>query len=280
MDTQQHHLEHNKVNIAYREEGSGDTTLLFVHGAFINKEYWKDQVSYFSKDYHVVTLDLGGHGQSGINRSSWTIAEFAQDVIMLIKTLNLKNVVLIGHSMGADVCLEIADQYPDLIIGLVAVDYFKNAGTAMPPEVQKQVNSILSQLKTNFSDTTEAYVRQGLITEQTDRDLAQRVIADYRNAYQEMGIQNIEEVFGFYSRQRVLLQRLQFKLHLINVDYRPTNEALLKKFAGDGYELIQIQGTSHYPMLENSTALNTALAEVIRKCVNDQRLIHFSEEIN
>ena len=41
-----------------------DTTLLFVHGWCINKEYWKEQSAYFCDNYKVVTLDLPGFGQS------------------------------------------------------------------------------------------------------------------------------------------------------------------------------------------------------------------------
>lgn len=270
-------LEHNKVKIAYIEEGQGDTTLLFVHGSFINKEYWDAQVSYFSKDYHVVAIDLAAHGASGNNRSIWNIAEFAQDVITVIKTLDLHNVILIGHSMGGDVCLEVADQLPNVVIGLVGVDYFKYAGTEMPAEFLQQVDGILSNLQTNFADTNEAYARKGLLSAQTPQSLADRVVQDYRNAYKEMAIPVTAQLFRYYERQRELLLRLKFKLHLINVDYFPTDETLLQKYAGNGYELVHMPGTSHYPMVENPEVFNGLLKEVVVKCTNDQNLLHFSD---
>lgn len=270
-------LEHNKVEIAYREEGQGDTTLLFVHGSYINKEYWDAQMDYFSKDYHVVAIDLAAHGQSGTNRSTWTFAEFAQDVITVVKTLDLHNVILVGHSMGGDICLEVADQLPDTVIGLIAVDYFKYAGTEMPTEFLQQVDSILANLQTNFADTNEAYARKGLISPQTSPILVDRIVNDYRNAYKEMAIPITAQLFRYYARQRELLLRLKFKLHLINVDYFPTDESLLQKYAGNGYELIHMSGTSHYPMVESPEVFNTLLKEAVVKCVNDQNLIHFSD---
>ena len=51
-------VECNKVEIAYDLEGKGDITLLFVHGAFIDQNYWLAQVDHFKQDYQVVTLDL------------------------------------------------------------------------------------------------------------------------------------------------------------------------------------------------------------------------------
>ena len=50
----------NKVRIDYTDTGTGDTTLLFVHGWCINKTYWEKQVAYFGKRYRVVTIDLPG----------------------------------------------------------------------------------------------------------------------------------------------------------------------------------------------------------------------------
>src|SRR6187200_3178241 len=62
----------NYVAIEFDECGQGDTTLLFVHGWCINKEYWADQSKYFSDKYKVVALDLPGFGNSGKNRTEWT----------------------------------------------------------------------------------------------------------------------------------------------------------------------------------------------------------------
>src|SRR5678810_35702 len=68
------------VAIAYNLKGSGDTMIVFVHGWAISKEYWQSQQELFSKRYATVALDLGGHGQSGRNRDSWTVYDYANAV--------------------------------------------------------------------------------------------------------------------------------------------------------------------------------------------------------
>src|SRR5690606_29537370 len=95
----------DNAEINYNVYGDGGATLLFVHGAYIDQTYWDKQVEYFKDDYKVVTLDLPGHGKSGKDRKHWSIRGFADDVYTLIKKLHLKNVILIGHSMGGDVNL-------------------------------------------------------------------------------------------------------------------------------------------------------------------------------
>jgi pimeloyl-ACP methyl ester carboxylesterase len=110
---QQKKISDQGVNIAYTDNGKGDTTLLFVHGWCINKSYWTNQVSYFGKKYRVVTIDLPGFGQSGKNRTVWNAISYGRDVDSVISQLNLKNVVLIGHSMAGDIVLEAAVNAPE-----------------------------------------------------------------------------------------------------------------------------------------------------------------------
>ena len=57
-------IKRDNAIINYEVTGKGDTTLLFVHGSFNDRTYWKNQVDYFSPNYTVVTLDLPGHGKS------------------------------------------------------------------------------------------------------------------------------------------------------------------------------------------------------------------------
>src|SRR6185503_21237491 len=95
----------NNVGIEYDECGNGDTTLLFVHGWCINKDYWDDQKKYFCNKYKVVTLDLPGFGRSGKNRTNWTFEQYTDDIHEFIKEKKLKNVILVGHSMSGDILL-------------------------------------------------------------------------------------------------------------------------------------------------------------------------------
>ena len=83
----------NNIAIEYDECGQRDTTLLFIHGWGINKEYWDDQKKYFCNKYKVVTLDLPGFGKSGKNRDNWSFAQYAADINEFIKQKKLKKVI-------------------------------------------------------------------------------------------------------------------------------------------------------------------------------------------
>jgi sigma-B regulation protein RsbQ len=258
-------IRRDNADISYHIYGDGGATLLFVHGSYANQTYWDEQVKYFSPDYKVVTMDLPGHGESGKERKYWTVSGFAGDVYSIIKRLNLKNVILIGHSLGGDINLIEATAHPKNIIGFIGIDNFKNAAMPIPTQYQKQADQILSDLKKNFSGTNEKYVRIALVTPETPQPVTDRVITDFRNGYMPMGQEITPQVFDLYKTEKRLLPQLKLKLHLINVDYTPTNEKPLKKYARGGYDVKHMKGTSHYPMLENPQELNRLLRVTIEQ---------------
>src|SRR4030095_9556238 len=85
----------DSVRIAFEVHGDGMPALIFVHGWSCDRSYWKNQVGTFSKNFKVVAIDLGGHGESGPGRKSWTMEAFGSDAAAVIKKLALKKVILI-----------------------------------------------------------------------------------------------------------------------------------------------------------------------------------------
>ena len=114
------------VSIHFDVQGNGATALVFVHGWCCNRHYWEGQAGHFSPDYTVVTLDLAGHGESGHNRTRWSVPAFGKDVAAVVEQLGLDQVVLIGHSMGGPVIVEPIGRLPAAVIGLVGVDTWQN----------------------------------------------------------------------------------------------------------------------------------------------------------
>ena len=252
----------NGEAIAYYDNEAGETTLLFVHGAFIEKEYWDAQLAAFSDSYRVVALDLAGHGNSSHRGNDWTFEKYGSDLNDFVKKLSLTNVIIIGHSNGADIMLEsVAKNNPD-IIGIIAVDYFKNAGVPLP---EKTINLTIAALRADFANTNENYAKQWLLTQKTSKTIVERVVKDFREMDAEVGVPYSESAFNYTNREIELLKKLPLKLYLINVDYLPTNEENLKKQIGDNYDLNIISGTCHFPMIENPAIFNEVLEKVLFK---------------
>jgi pimeloyl-ACP methyl ester carboxylesterase len=115
------------IPISYRVRGEGKPAVVFVHGWTAHQGNWEYQVKHFAESHTVVTLDLGGHGESGRGRASWIVPAFGEDVAAVVTELDLDEVVLVGHSLGGPVVVAAAALIPERIIGVVGVDTLKNA---------------------------------------------------------------------------------------------------------------------------------------------------------
>lgn len=111
----------NDTEIAYVEEGTGNQTLIFIHGLGSYLPAWNKNIPELSKQYRCIAMDLPGYGKSSKGNYEFSMTYYAQIIKEFIEKKDLKNVVLIGHSMGGQISLTAALQYPDLINKLVLV---------------------------------------------------------------------------------------------------------------------------------------------------------------
>jgi sigma-B regulation protein RsbQ len=252
----------NGENLSYIDTEKGETTLLFLHGAFINKEYWENQLNFFAPKYRVIAIDLAGHSNSTHNRNELTVQNFGKDISEFIQKLSLENVIIVGHSFGSDVMLETVNLGSSKIKGLVEVDHMKNVGVELPEET---INFLVQSLKTDFTGTCELIAKQALITERTNPQLVDRLLNDYKAMNPVIGSRLLEIGFHYPSRETELLKDLKQKLFLIHVNYSNTNQENLKQYLGVNFELQTISGTCHYPMVENPEEFNKTLQTIISK---------------
>jgi non-heme chloroperoxidase len=90
----------DRTKIAYKDWGKGQP-ILFSHGWPLSGEAWDAQMLFFGHEgYRVIAHDRRGHGRSDQPWHGNTMDQYADDLAELIEQLDLKDVVLIGHSTG------------------------------------------------------------------------------------------------------------------------------------------------------------------------------------
>lgn len=109
------------------QRGSGAPPLLFVHGFACGLEDWQAQLEFFSRDHAVVACDLRGHGATPGRPQECSIEHYGGDVAALLNNLQLAPAILVGHSMGTRVVLEVARIDPERVAGLVLIDGSRQA---------------------------------------------------------------------------------------------------------------------------------------------------------
>jgi pimeloyl-ACP methyl ester carboxylesterase len=250
--------------IDYEVAGAGDTTLLFVHGWCINKSYWDGQVEHFKDRYKVVTVDLPGHGNSDKTRTDWSIKNFGSDIVLIMEALSLENVVLIGHSMGGNIILEAATVKPEVVIGFVGVDNFKDVGVEYSEEQRLEIDNFISQISEDYEEVVTGFASGMLFAESTKEDIRERVLNDILNTPAEISVGILRSLNSVTQVEAKQMERLRVKLHLINCDGMPTDEIQLRKYCRRSYEVHSIGSLGHYPMIEDTDRFNEILDDVLK----------------
>ena len=98
--------------------GNGKKPLVLLHGFMENISIWSDLEKHLSKDFTLLKIDLPGHGKSDILAEVHTMEMMAEEVKKVLDHQNLKNIHLLGHSMGGYVSLAFAEQYSDYLKSL------------------------------------------------------------------------------------------------------------------------------------------------------------------
>ncbi|MFA6712589.1 MAG: alpha/beta hydrolase [Bacteroidales bacterium] len=112
------------LNYKTIENKSSSQWVVFIHGAGGSYRVWFKQIRDFSKHYNLLLLDLRGHGESIKKKTKekskkYTIMEIANDVVELLKSLNLKQCHLVGLSLGSIVNREIAERNKELVKSMI-----------------------------------------------------------------------------------------------------------------------------------------------------------------
>jgi pimeloyl-ACP methyl ester carboxylesterase len=263
MTAKQITIRDKQVEINYFQQGQGDTTLLFLHGWCIDGAYWENQVEYFSKNYNVYAIDLPGFGKSKAARTNWTVEEYANDVTAFIDAMNLKNVVIIGHSMAGEIMLQTALSNNPKIAGIVGVDNFKSIDVVLPPEQMKQITDFLPLLEKDFKNSAPVYADLMLFHPTTSKEVKDRVKTDFAKSDSVIGYGTIMTQMQYSYTDAKRLEQLNYKLYLINSDGTPTNVAGLKNHCKNSFHIETISATGHFPMIEKPAEFNLILKKVL-----------------
>ena len=96
--------------------------VVLLHGLASTCRIWDFVAPLLAKDFSVIALDQRGHGDSGKPESGYDFASVSGDMAALLAGRGIERPVVVGHSWGADVALELAVAKPELLRGIVFVD--------------------------------------------------------------------------------------------------------------------------------------------------------------
>ena len=250
------------VTVDFDNVGKGEPTLLLIHGWSNNRSIWDTQIKHFAQKHQVIAVDLPGFGNSGNERSEWTMENFGKDIAEIIKQLKLDDVVVVGFSMGAPVAIETAKLMPGNVEGVVLVDNLQNIEMQLPPPMIHFVDSLMMDL-VNYP-TKEKLIEGGFfkhnIDESTDKVL-QMLESNSKVGWQESLAGYID-----WSNNNCIksVQEVKVPIVAINSDMQPTNIEAWKKYA-PSFKANIVKDVGHVIMWDKPAEFNRLLEESIQE---------------
>jgi pimeloyl-ACP methyl ester carboxylesterase len=101
--------------------GSGDKTIVFIHGLSGSWVNWLENIPAFSADHRVIAMDLPGFGSSQMPEEKISIPGYGRWVDALLDRLDVDAAAVVGNSMGGFIGAEMAIQVPQRVERLVLV---------------------------------------------------------------------------------------------------------------------------------------------------------------
>lgn len=112
-------VQFNGVKQSYREAGQGKT-LVLLHGISSGSGSWIRQLQDLSHDFHIIAWDAPGYGESDLlNTAQPNATDYAKRLKGMLDALNLNNIILVGHSLGALQAAAFNALYPECVNALV-----------------------------------------------------------------------------------------------------------------------------------------------------------------
>ena len=165
----------NNLNIYYEEfgENNNEPVVLFLHGWGADHKYFLPIINVIKEKYKVYAIDLPGHGESSKLTRSFNVDDYKDVVIRFIDNLNIKNIILVGHSYGGRIIIKInseddidfnidknilidaagvkKNQSPKTKIKIFTYKFSKNILNLIPDKNKRE--ELLNKLKSKFGSS-------------------------------------------------------------------------------------------------------------------------------
>ncbi len=188
------HVSREGVALFFEDAGSGAPPLLLVHGWTCDHTFFAPQFQHFRRTHRVVAVDLRGHGQSDKPQQDYTMAAFADDLAWLCAQLGIEKPVVIGHSMGGLIALELAAHRPALPAATVTVD-----SPVLPPQgMFDGVAPFVAALRTpGYRDALHQFVEEMLFLPTDDQARKAQIVDIMASAPQYVMASAFENIVRF-----------------------------------------------------------------------------------
>jgi len=181
------------VALAYEEAGSGNPPLVLVHGWTCDRRFFGPQLEHFSRRHRVVALDLRGHGDSDKPRQDYTFAGHADDLAWVCGQLAIERPVIVSHSIGGCIALELASRRPPFPAAIVMIE----APVLASPERRSGIMQRIEAMCVGDLETARRLFSEAYVLPFDDQQRMARVVDLMVTSLAHVAASEIEQLFSW-----------------------------------------------------------------------------------
>jgi esterase len=261
-------LTDGNLRLHYLDWGNpGATPMLLVHGLCCEAHYWDFFARSMCQKYHVVAVDLRGHGESNWP-GNYSPGEYAADLTRLVDSLALKDMVLIGHSLGVIVSILYTAEQPERVARLVSVDNGPEVNTACLEQVKRDFanrsiicnseEEALKQIGQESPYYSEEYKRH-LVKYSMKRDEAGQLSYRYDPSLHHAELGTLEWLIPYMKK----ITCPALVVHGAESDLLLTDAARRIPETLPGWVVVDIERAGHFVMGDNPAAFEMAINDFL-----------------
>lgn len=233
----------------------GGRPLVLLHGWACDRMVWSPLTGALAYDGRIVVLDLPGHGRSGQEPRGWCVSDLAQAVGEALDDLGLREPVLMGHSLGGAVALEVAPRLAGGVAGVIMVDTFLfDYGRLSPAELHR----LMLPFRRNLAKAISRMVEE-MASGANDRSWVAALAAQMGRTAPEVALAALESLFVWDPTPA--FEAIDVPIYWISG--RRVDPAARRRYADWIHGEIRLDA-GHFPMFE----ANEAFVGAVRGCLD------------
>ena len=249
-------------------------TVCFIHGLCCDLTDWEHQRTHFQDRYRVIGCDLKGHGCSAVSVEPVSIENWAVDIAELLDSLNVQNVVLVGHSMGCRVALAAALHRPERVDAVALVDGSRFSGINGPSTYDDALASVEAA---GGWPVLVRHLFNQMFTDKAPASLRQRVINRALTIPEAVGragfasmvtwdVQQLDSALRSFVRPLTIIQStyVNEERNRVSVgknESTPWLDHVRQRYSSAVIEIVPESG--HFPQIESASIVNAHLQRLL-----------------
>lgn len=256
------------ISLKVDKDGKGKP-ILFLPGFTCPGEVWNETISNLGEDYESIKFTYPGFAHVEPISIPWykTIVE---DLKSYILENNLKDFIIVGHSMGGMLAMEIAAEFPDLVDKMILVDALPCIRQVMMPNVSEEnitfdnpYNNNMIQMPDSVFQKTAYFMAQGMTNDQSKVGLLTQWIID---SDRETYVYGYTELLKLDLRDE--LEKIKAKTLILSADFIDKEVVLnnLKEQYGklENKEIKIANSSKHFIMFDQQEWFVNELSEFLK----------------